>query len=134
MPRSSRNSRGRARQGAGAYSATDEFLDTVQDSLKTALPPSYRTYLKQYAHRQIGTYEPYTAAELADAARDAWSHGLESYLLPFLEDNADHFCFDMRSNSAEPPVVFRPHDGTSSEIWANFPAWIEECWLTELDE
>lgn len=126
-----------ARQGsAGTRSnlADDAALDEIQARLQVALPPSYRSYLKQYAHRLIGTYEPYTAAQLADAAREAWDGGLEPCLLPFLEDNSDLFCFDLRSTLAEPPVVFRPHDGTSTETWANFPAWVEECWLAELDE
>ena len=114
--------------------ADDEALDGIEEDLGVTLPPSYRSYLKKYVHRRIGTYEPYTAAQLADAAREAWDAELEPYLLPFLEDNADHFCFDLRSEMDEPPVVFRPHDGTSTETWPNFAAWIEECWLAELDE
>ena len=42
---------------------------------------------------------------------------------------AAHFCVDLRSKAEEPPVVFRPHDGTSDETWTNFAAWVEECWL-----
>lgn len=114
--------------------ATDQQLSQIQASLGMMLPASYRDYLMKYAHRQIGTYEPYTAGELEQEAREAWANGLEPYLLPFLEDNADHFCFDTRSQVAEPPVVFRPHDGTSSETWPNFAAWVEECWLGELDD
>ena len=114
--------------------ATDDQLNGVEAALGVALPQSYRQYLKQYAHRQIGTYEPYTAAELEEAAREAWAGGLEPHLLPFLEDNADHFCFDLRAKVAEPSVVFRPHDGTSTETWPSFAAWVEECWLGELEE
>jgi hypothetical protein len=113
--------------------ATDEQLDRIEVSLGVTLPQSYRHYLKQYAHRQIGTYEPLTALQLEDAVREAWASGLERYLLPFLEDNADYFCFDLRARVEEPPVVFRPHDGTSSENWAGFAAWVEECWLGEID-
>ena len=68
-----------------------------------------------------------------EAAQEAWSSGLEPYLF-FLEDNADHFCFDIRSKAEEPAVVFRPHDGTSEESWPNFAAWVEECWLAEEEE
>ena len=32
--------------------ATDAELDGIQTSLGVTLPPSYRTYLKQYAHRR----------------------------------------------------------------------------------
>jgi hypothetical protein len=114
--------------------ATEEELDRVQAALGVALPRSYRSYLQKYAHRQIGAYEPFTASELESAARQAWANGLEPYLLPFLEDNADHYCFDLREKMPEPPVAFRPHDGTSTERWPNFAAWIDECWLAELDE
>jgi hypothetical protein len=114
--------------------ATDDELDEIESSLGLTLPPSYREYLEKYAHRQIGTYEPYTAGELESAAREAWSAELETHYVPFLEDNADRFCFDMRSKVKEPPVIFRPHDGTSTETWPNFWAWVEECWLGELDE
>src|SRR5215470_13622033 len=114
--------------------ATDDQLDGIENSLSLKLPKSYREYLKKYAHRQIGTFEPYVAADLEEEARGAWSRELEPHLLPFLEDNADHYCFDMRSKVDEPPVVFRPHDGTSTETWPNFAAWVEECWLGELEE
>jgi hypothetical protein len=114
--------------------ATDEQLDAIEHSLGLKLPRSYREYLKKYAHRQIGTYEPFVASELEAEARGAWSRELEAHLLPFLEDNADHFCFDMRSRVDEPAIVFRPHDGTSTETWPNFAAWVEECWLGELEE
>lgn len=113
--------------------ANDGELDEIESDLGAKLPPSYREYLKKYAHRQIGTFEPYVAGELVAKVREAWDSGLESFLLPFLEDNADHYCFDMRSSLPEPPVVFRPHDGTSDETWPNFAAWIEECWVAELE-
>lgn len=113
--------------------ATDEDLDEVESDLGVKLPRSYREYLKKYAHRQIGTFEPYVASDLAETVREAWDGGLEEYFVPFLEDNSDLYCFDMRSSLPEPPVVFRPHDGTSDETWPNFAAWIEECWLGELE-
>ncbi|HLJ56621.1 MAG TPA: SMI1/KNR4 family protein [Chthonomonadaceae bacterium] len=120
--------------GRKSVLANDAELDSIEAELGVTLPRSYRAYLKQAAHRQIGTYEPYTAGELAGAAREAWDGGLEPHLLPFLDDNADHFCFDLRSTVAEPPVVYRPHDGTSDETWPNFAAWIDECWLAELED
>jgi hypothetical protein len=126
-----------ARKGtAGKKSllASEEELDEIETDLAVTLPPAYRIYLRQYAHRQIGAFEPFIAGDLVDAVRDAWEGGLEPHLLPFLEDNADHYCFDLRSKVEEPPVVFRPHDGTSNETWPNFEAWVEECWLGELDE
>jgi hypothetical protein len=125
------------RQGTGGNKsvlATDAQLVAIQADLGVKLPPAYRMYLCQYAHRQIGTFEPYLASELVSAVREAWNYGLEPHLLPFLEDNADHYCFDLRSKVEEPPVVFRPHDGTSTETWPNFEAWVEECWLGELED
>lgn len=119
--------------GSREVLADDALLDDIEEQLEITLPPSYRTYLKKYAHRQIGTYEPFTAADLVSEAEDAWGSELEPELLPFLEDNGDYFCFDMSTEEEEPPVVFRPHDGTSDEIWANFGAWVEECWLGELN-
>jgi len=124
----------RGRAGRREALATDEELDGIERSLGVKLPQSYRQYLKQYVHRQIGTYEPFTAQDLVRAVGEARSAGLEPHLLPFLEDNADYFCFDLRAQVDEPPVVFRPHDGTSNETWANFAAWVEECWLAELDD
>ena len=124
----------RGKAGRREVLATDEELDRIERSLGIKLPKSYRQYLKQYAHRQIGTYEPFTARELVEAVREAWSGGVEPHLLPFLVDNADYFCIDLRSQVDEPPIVFRPHDGTSNESWANFAAWVEECWLAEMEE
>jgi hypothetical protein len=112
--------------------ATEAQLDHIETSLNVKLPPSYRHYLLQYAHRQIGTYEPFTAVELEGAVREAWGQGLEQHLLPFLEDNGDYFCFDQSAKRDEPAVVFWPHDGSSNESWPNFVAWVEECWLAEL--
>ena len=34
----------------------------------------------------------------------------------------------------EPAVIFCSHNGASNESWPNFAAWVEECWLGELDE
>jgi hypothetical protein len=114
--------------------ATDEHLDSVEAALGVSLPESYRHYLKSYAHRQIGAYAPYSALELENAIQTARTQEVEPYLLPFLEDNADYFCFDMRSKVPEPPVVFWSHNGTSDETWPNFAAWVEECWLGELED
>ena len=125
------------RKGTGGKKsvlATDAQLDAIQEELGITLSPAYRMFLCQFAHRQIGTFEPYVASDLVGAAREAWDDGLEPHLLPFLEDNADHYCFDLRSKVEEPPVVFRPHDGTSNETWPNFEAWVEECWIGELED
>ena len=114
--------------------ATNAELDEIEVDLGVPLPKSYREYLGRYAHRLVGTYEPYPAGELVSAAQEAWAGGLEEYYLPFLEDNADYFCFDTRGSIPEPAVIYRPHDGTSDETWPNFAAWVEECWLGELDD
>src|SRR4051812_1747322 len=87
-----------ARKGsAGKKSllATDAKLDDIQSELGVTLPPAYRMFLRQYAHRQIGTFEPYVAGDLVDTVRESWQSGLEQHFLPFLEDNADHYCFDL---------------------------------------
>jgi hypothetical protein len=120
--------------GSKKLLATDEQLNGIEAELGVKLPASYRFFLTKYAHREIGTFEPVVAAELAAFVREAWDGGLEAHSLPFLEDNADHYCFDLRSKVEEPPIIFRPHDGTSKETWPNFAAWVEDCWLGELDE
>jgi hypothetical protein len=58
----------------------------------------------------------------------------EIIALHFLEDNTDLFCFDLTTNGPEFGVVFRPHNGKSTESWPNFAAWVEECWLGELED
>lgn len=120
--------------GKRSVLATDDQLNAIEEGLGMKLPPSYRAYLKTYAHRLIGTYEPFTISELEGEARDAWSMEMETYLLPFVCDNGDYFCFDTRSKMEEPPVVYWSHNGTTDETWPNFAAWVEECWLGELED
>lgn len=120
--------------GSKKVLATDGQLDGIESALGVKLPKSYRAYLKQYAHRSVGTYEPFIAAEIVDAVRMARQVDVPDHLLPFLYDNGDYFCFDLRSTVEEPAVVFWDHNGRSDETWPNFAAWVEECWLGELDD
>ncbi len=114
--------------------ASSYDLDELEARVNIKLPQSYRIYLSKYAHRQIGTFEPFKVSEIYSQITVKRAEGLNANLIPFLEDNADLYCFDVSTKAPDFAVVFVPHDGTSDESWPNFSTWVEECWVGELGD
>jgi hypothetical protein len=117
-----------------------EEVAEAEAALGVSFPPSYTTYLLQYADVEVGHYELYSPAEedsyldLVKEVEETWASGeLERHLLPFVEDNGDYFCFDLKSAGPEYEVVYWSHNGTTNERWKNFLHWVEACWIGETE-
>jgi hypothetical protein len=118
---------------------TEVEVNWVEDLLGIKFPPSYRLYLLEYADVYFGTFE---LCHLHDSPSDyrylmttletaRQFYHLPEHLIPFLEDNADFYCFDLQT-AHEYKVKFWSHnDGAVTEEWENFADWVERCWIGE---
>ncbi|MEF2276770.1 SMI1/KNR4 family protein [Deinococcus sp. YIM 134068] len=117
-------------------------IASLEAELGVHLPPSYRAYLLELSDALVGSYWPLvvqhemTGGRLLDQARGLQSIGLPSFLVPFVSDNGDAFCFDTRSNGPEFAVVLWTHDDQSfvHRSWPNFLTWVADEWLPTAEE
>ena len=56
---------------------------------------------------------------------------LPTHLIPFVNDNDDYYCFDIKSSNQDFKVVYWSHNGSSNENWENFLDWMEKCLIGE---
>jgi hypothetical protein len=116
---------------------TENDLRNVEEKLDFKFPPSYVKYQLNYSDVALGTFEPYQLFEdgsyldLLNGIIEAQELGLPKNLIPFLEDNADFYCFDTNSTAPEFEVRFWSHNGETNEKWKNFLDWVENCWIEE---
>ena len=118
---------------------TEEDVKNAEEKLGVKFPPSYIKYQLEYSNLEYGTFEPFLLFEdgsyldLVSSVNDARQNGLPDYLLPFLEDNGDYYCFDMTTKAPEYKVKFWSHNGATGEEWEDFLDWVERCWIEEQD-
>ena len=119
---------------------TEADVKNAEEALGVKFPPSYVKYQLEYADISFGQYELYHLFEdgsyldlIKEVKEARASNKLGEHLLPFVEDNGDYFCFDLRSGAPEYEVVYWSHNGTTGERWNNFLDWVEQCWIGESD-
>lgn len=117
-------------------SPTAEDVRAAQEALGVTFPPSYAACLRELSTLSVGRYElllpksewPYL--NLLPKVRELRTIGLPTTFVPFVIDNGDAFCFDIRSPGPEYAVVLWAHDdGTVIERFPDFLSWVEERWL-----
>lgn len=118
--------------------ATLDEVDAVEKLLNIHFPPSYKRYLLEYSDVNFGVFELYNLRQDGSyldivlgirEAREAYD--LPNYLIPFLHDNSNYFCFDKTSKGPEYNVVYWAHNGLTNEKWDNFLDWVVKCWINE---
>lgn len=117
---------------------TEADVVTAEEQLAVKFPPSYVKYQLHFSHVLYGHYELYQlfddgshldlVTEVGEARKH---HNLGAHLLPFVMDNGDYFCFDLRAPAPEYEVVYWSHNGITDERWKNFLDWVENCWIKE---
>ncbi len=117
---------------------TEQEVDQLEAKLGVKLAPSYREYLLHYSDVNVGTFEPYWVYRdgsyldliqgILEARQDP---NFPRHYMPFLCDNGDYYCFDLKSPGPEYQVVYWSHNGPTQESWRDFPTWVEECWIAE---
>jgi hypothetical protein len=115
-----------------------EDVVAVEEKLNVKLPPSYVKYQLEYSDVVFGHYDLFqiindgSPLDLVNEIQEARkNYGLEAHLLPFVEDNGDYFCFDLKTPAPEYEVVYWSHNGITNERWKNFLDWVGNCWIKE---
>jgi hypothetical protein len=108
-------------------------VDDAERRLGVRFHPDFRRYLLEGSDVVCGLLEPVTITrpdshtDLFTVAESAWTdYGVPQDLLPVCEDNADFYCMNPSGE-----VVFRSHNGCTSEKWRSLAEWIQEVWLAE---
>lgn len=117
---------------------TEADVNAAEEKLGVKLPPTYVKYQLEYSDVLFGHYELFQLFEdgsyldLINRVKEARAHDIsEEHLLPFVQDNGNYFCFDLKSPAPEYEVVYWSHNGTADERWKNFLDWVENCWIKE---
>lgn len=115
---------------------TAEDVRAAQEALGVTFPPSYAACLLELSTLSVGRYElllpksewPYL--NLLPKVEELRTIGLPTTFVPFVIDNGDAFCFDIRSPGPEYAVVlWAHHDESVIERFPDFLSWVEERWL-----
>ena len=108
-------------------------IEDVEDVLSLQLPPIFKEFLIKYSNYLYGNKEIFdTDKESSSYIVKNLYHArakllLPEYLIPFVRDNGDYFCFDYRSSQEDKPVVFWSHDeGETEEEWGSFTKWFKD--------
>lgn len=122
-------------------SPTAEDVRAAQEALGVTFPPSYAACLLELSTLSVGRYElllpksewPYL--NLLPVVRELRTIGLPTTFVPFVIDNGDAFCFDIRSPGPEYAVVlWAHHDESVIERFPDFLSWVEERWLPTAEQ
>jgi hypothetical protein len=120
---------------------SEEDVLFIEKNLNIKYPKSYLDYLLNYSNIIFGFFDHLKMTVIEDfewlyainVINDAWDiDGVPKYLIPFIQDNGDYYCFDTRTEKdGEYSIKYWSHNGTTDEKWDNFMDWVEKCWLGE---
>jgi hypothetical protein len=117
--------------------AIEAEIEKVEVELGIYFPISYKAFARDYLNiglrgiqfLPLESSKPmYLLSELNSARK---YFGLPNHLIPFINDNDDYYCFDLKSNDSDYNVVYWSHNGTTNEKWKNFLDWMEKCLIGE---
>lgn len=117
--------------------AKESEIEKVENELKISFPTSYKTFAKDYLNMGLRGIQflPFAASEpmylLSELNNARKYFELPNHLIPFINDNDDYYCFDLKSNQPDYKVVYWSHNGLTNERWENFLDWLEKCLIGE---
>jgi hypothetical protein len=117
--------------------ASEEDLKVVENKLQISLPESYKLFAMNYLNIGLRGIQflplkesnpMYILSELRNAQEYS---NLPKHLIPFVNDNDDFYCFNLKSKQPDYQVVYWSHNGVTDEKWENFTTWIDKCLIGE---
>jgi hypothetical protein len=117
--------------------AKESEIEIVEQELRIIFPETYRVFAKKYLNMglrgiQFLPFDSSTPMYILNELNNAREYfDLPKHLIPFVNDNDDFFCFDLKSNAPDYKVVYWSHNGTTDEKWDNFLNWTEKCLIGE---
>jgi hypothetical protein len=109
---------------------TESEVAAAEHALGIQFSADYRYFLLHGSDVAYGTLEPAVVIpdcghlDLVEIVQTARKAGVPGELLPFCEDNGNHYCF-----APDGRVVLWSHDGLRSGSWPGLAQWIQEVWI-----
>ncbi|WP_052354351.1 SMI1/KNR4 family protein [Flectobacillus major] len=117
--------------------ASEPEIEKVEKELGITFPIAYKTFAKEYLNIGLRGVQflPFNSSEpmyLINELNNARTYfELPNHLIPFINNNDDYYCFDLKSNIPDYKVAYWSHNGTTNEKWDNFLDWMEKCLIGE---